>query len=451
MGNNQSKAAERAAGMKERVLNTCRVISGKQVMKPHIKGTGPVYVFVSGILGTGEYSSFEHILPYWGLFQGDLLHRLEEETGSECYAAAVGPLSSAWDRACELYAQLAGGRVDYGIAHSKKFNHERFGRTYKPLFQGWGQERPVHFMAHSFGGATVRLFAQLCAEGSREERDAAWAAGEEPSPLFKGGLLDRILSVTALASPHNGSTAIATIQKEQPLWPFMPVFTFLNIAGTLPVLNGVYDMHLEHFGLSNPAGQYKGNKPSQKKLKAFLESRDHAAADLSLDGAEELNSATPVRPELYYFSFPCALETKELRHGKRLIPLKELRNPLFVFYGTQVGMGLGFARKKVRVEDRSADRIRAAVEYEPLWLENDGCVPLASSRHPIGQPWKEPGDGEAFAPGIWNVMPTKYGADHGYYCGWDPNNQNLEELAQFYLEHMRRLEGIFGRKEAVAA
>ena len=445
-----SDKKDKAAEMREHFLNTCRVISGKQVMKPHIQGTGPVYVFISGILGTGEYSSFEHILPYWGLFQGDLLQHLEEETGSECYGTSVGPFSSAWDRACELYAQLAGGRVDYGKAHSEAMGHERYGRIYEPLFEGWGRGRPVHLLGHSFGGATARLFAQLCAEGSQEERDAT-AEGEELSPLFQGGMLDRILSITALSSPHNGTTAIATIQKDQPLWPFVPIYTFLNLVGTLPVLNGVYDMHLEHFGLSNPAGQYRGNTPSQKKLKAFLQSRDHATADLSLDGAEELNRNLPVRPELYYFSYASALDTKELRSGKQMIPLKELKDPLLAFYAVQMGMATGFARKRTRVEDRPADRIKASVEYEPLWLQNDGAVPLASALYPFGQSRKEYEDGEAIEPGIWHVMPVKYGADHGYYCCWDVNHQNLEELVEFYVGHMKLLEAACRAKEVSAA
>ena len=248
-----------------------------------------------------------------------------------------------------------------------------------------------------------------------------------------------------------GTTAIVSIQRGQPLWPFVPIYTFLNVAGTLPVLNGVYDMHLEHFGLSNPAGQYRGNRPSNKKLWAFLRSRDHATADLSLDGAEEFNRAVPIRPELYYFSFPCALNTKELRHGKRLIPLKEFKNPLFGFWGLQIGLGAGFARRKIRAADRPANRIKASVEYDPLWLESDVVVPVASALYPMGQPWKEFEAGEEIKPGVWHVMPVKYGVDHGYYCGWDPNNQNLEELVEFYVEHMRRLERICGAKELSAA
>ena len=436
-----SKAAE----MKERVLNTCRVIAGKQVMKPHIQGEGPVCVFISGLLGTGEYSSFEHILPYWGLFQGDLLQRLEEDIGIECHGASLGPLSSAWDRACELYAQLTGGRVDYGAAHSKAFGHARFGRAYKPLFEGWSEERPAHLLGHSFGGVTIRLFAQLCAEGAPEEQDATPEA--ELSPLFKGGLLGRLLSLTTLSTPHNGTTAIVGIQKGQPLWPVAPAFAFLNIVGTLPVLNGIYDVHLEHFGLSNPAGQYRGNTPSRKKLKTFLDSRDHATADVSLDNAREINLATPVRPELYNFSYACSLGAKELPHGKKLIPLKELKNPLLGFFAVQMGMGTGYARREMRQADRSEDKISALVEYDPLWTASDGAVPVASGLCPFGQPRKD--FGEKPAPGVWHVMPVKEGVDHGYYCGWDVNNQDFEALVRFYAGHIRLLQETCGTRNTL--
>ena len=59
-------------------------------------------------------------------------------------------MGSAWDRTCELYAQLTGTRVDYGKAHAEKYGHARYGRTYeKPLFPGWGEPDadgwvPVH-------------------------------------------------------------------------------------------------------------------------------------------------------------------------------------------------------------------------------------------------------------------------------------------------------------------
>ena len=50
--------------------------------------------------------------------------------GYDCRAASVGIISSAWDRACELYAELTGGTADYGIAHAQRFGHARFGTAY---------------------------------------------------------------------------------------------------------------------------------------------------------------------------------------------------------------------------------------------------------------------------------------------------------------------------------
>lgn len=62
-------------------------------------------VFVHGLGGWGNYDTVNEVAPYWGMTTGSLLAYLESE-GYDCYAASVGPISSAWDRACELYAQL---------------------------------------------------------------------------------------------------------------------------------------------------------------------------------------------------------------------------------------------------------------------------------------------------------------------------------------------------------
>ncbi len=48
----------------------------------------------------------------WGMTTGSLTSYLNS-LGYETYSATVGPISSAWDRACELYAQLTGTTVDF--------------------------------------------------------------------------------------------------------------------------------------------------------------------------------------------------------------------------------------------------------------------------------------------------------------------------------------------------
>ena len=72
-------------------------------------------VFVHGLMGWGQRAGINAVLPYWGMTTGSLTSYLNS-LGYETYSATVGPISSAWDRACELYAQLTGTTVDYGAA-----------------------------------------------------------------------------------------------------------------------------------------------------------------------------------------------------------------------------------------------------------------------------------------------------------------------------------------------
>ncbi len=87
------------------------------------------FVFVHGLSGWGSYDKTYKRMPYWGMRGGDLISFLRD-SGFDCYAASVSPTGSAWDRACELYAQLYGQRTDYGKAHSERNNHSRFGRDF---------------------------------------------------------------------------------------------------------------------------------------------------------------------------------------------------------------------------------------------------------------------------------------------------------------------------------
>ena len=163
-------------------------------------------VFVHGLLGWGAQDALYRAVPYWGLAAGDVLGYLNR-CGYDCRAASVGIISSAWDRACELYAALTGGRADYGIAHAQHFGHARFGTAYPaPLVPGWGADKPVDLVGHSFGGATARLLMQLLAHGCPEEVQAAEAAGETPSPLFTGGKTGWVHALVTIAAPHDGST-----------------------------------------------------------------------------------------------------------------------------------------------------------------------------------------------------------------------------------------------------
>ncbi|MCL2106085.1 MAG: hypothetical protein FWH26_03355 [Oscillospiraceae bacterium] len=411
------------------------MMAGMPLRKAHI---GPVAgqavnVFVAGLTCYGELNAVHNIFPLWGMSKGDVGKALEE-LGYESYTASTGPFSSVWDRSCELYAQLTGGTVDYGAAHAKEHGHHRYGRSYeKPLFTGWSEQRPINLLGHSFGGPTVRLFAELCVNGDAAERAATPA--EELSPLFRGGMHRRIKSVTVLASTNNGSTVDVAMQEGQDLKNYLPVIGLLSRVGTTPYLNGFYDLQLEQWELSNPTGQFRGYEFDAEKVASFLRSRDNALIDLSIEGAERVNERTKnLHPDIYYFSYANSL-SKPIsfsQTGRQFIPIENIGNPIYYYFGMQIGLGLG----KVQVYTTLEDGRQA---LDPAWLQNDGNVNLASALYPFGQPYKI-FDESSVPSGTWNVMPVLYNTGHGYYVGFDTVHGTFEELLDFYVGHMELLD-----------
>ena len=73
-------------------------------------------VFIHGFMGWGpeEMGSYS----YWG-GENDYIKDLAEK-GHQIFAVSVGPISSNWDRAIEVFYQIKGGQVDYGYSHSEK-------------------------------------------------------------------------------------------------------------------------------------------------------------------------------------------------------------------------------------------------------------------------------------------------------------------------------------------
>ena len=86
------------------------------------------YAFCAGMLGFGEDEKIYDLLPYFGGTVGSFTKALAKE-GYEAHALSFSGLGSAWDRACEVSASITGTQVDYGVAHSKKYGHERFGKV----------------------------------------------------------------------------------------------------------------------------------------------------------------------------------------------------------------------------------------------------------------------------------------------------------------------------------
>jgi len=404
--------------------------NGVQLPVRHIDTPGQaVNILLPGLLGFGENVGLNRAVPYFGALTGLDFRRELEKRGFETYQADIGPVSGAWDRACELYAQLTGARVDYGQAHSEKYGHERYGRTYdKPLFEGWGADRPVNLIGHSFGANTARMFALLLAEGDAAERKAT--PKSELSPLFTGGMIDRVHSITAFAGPHNGSTAGVCIPKDYEGINYQWLMNVVGFMGKSGFINGIYDLQLDHFGMSQPPGQtlplggwiFSGYR---KGAQAFMNSLDHAFYDLSPDGAEDFNKIDKIHPSVYYFSYSSVV-TRPLGDGQ-MPRAREILDPFLFVFASQMGRGTGF----IPLPDES-------------WKVNDGCVPLSSALYPRGQPHRDFTPGETkVEPGIWNVMPTLPNADHAYWCGGDTMFNDAREVFGIYVALMERLEGTY--------
>ena len=346
------------------------------------------YVFVHGLSGWGHYDFINKIFPYWGLKNGSLIKQLRKE-GFNAYDASVAPQGSAWDRACELYAQLTGSVTDYGLEHSRRCGHERFGRDYSknPLIPLWNSENKINLLGHSFGGVTVRLLAHLMANGSEAERSVT--SPDDLSPLFAGGHSDWIYSVTTLAAPHNGTSAY-------------------------------------HVPDKNPEPKSRMQKLMDKVNAPKKDGRadyDYADFDMHIQNAAEINKWLLTLDNAYYFSYSCSA-TRLAEDGSQE-PVPEIMEELFQRSSKRMGSFEGI----------TPDGIRLGKE----WQENDGLVNTISALAPdFAKSEKFPqslSDGEKIKTGIWYVMPVYKGDHMSLHGGFSIKN----DIKAFYCDHLNRI------------
>ena len=338
-------------------------------------------VFVHGLGGWGEEAPYYDIMPYWGMFGGDLLKYLNNQ-GYPCVSADVTPGAGCWDRACELYAQLTGTRVDYGKAHSERCHHRRYGENYKfrAIVKNFSSEDKINLYGHSFGGATILQFLQLMYAGSEEERHAT--TDGSLSDLFKGGKGDWIHSIFALSAPMNGTTA----------------YTVRDVINEDP--NATEEEKQVVFILTNGTAA-----PRDGRIK-----EDSAEYDMYVDNAMALCDSFETLPDVYYFSLPCQLVTQNA--DGTYSPREQEMEPLFRAASRRIGSYTGVTPN--------------GYVLDASWQMNDGLVNTKSAIAPFGAP-QQPLDRDNILPGVWNILPTHEG-DHLSLMGGLLKNHPVRDL-----------------------
>jgi triacylglycerol lipase len=344
--------------------------------------------------------------------QQDLINQ-----GYQTFTGGVSPFSSNWDRACELYAMLKGGVVDYGAAHAAKYGHARFGTNFgSGLYPQWSDTNKVHLVGHSMGGQTIRLLTQLLAQGSPEEIAYAKShPGTALSPLFTSGK-QWVRSVTTIATPNNGTTLATGVNKFIPFAQQL-VGAVASLAGLTD--QSLYDFKLEQWGLQRMPGQsFQDYANSIWNSDIWTKTKDISAWDLTPDGAKELNTWVKAQPGVYYFSWADQATYKNIFTGHQLPDLTML--PALQPFGLFMG---SYTRNQAGM-----------VTIDRSWWPNDGVVNTNSMPGPtLGSTDQILNYNGTPQIGKWNYLGVKNGWDHLDIVGLDASDlAGITNIYTFY-------------------
>ncbi|KAJ0397870.1 hypothetical protein P43SY_005961 [Pythium insidiosum] len=386
-------------------------------------------VLVHGLAGwgRGEFGGAN----YFGLLH-DFEAKLKAD-GYEVLTVGIGKVTSNWHRACEIYAQLKGGRVDYGENHAKTFGHARFGRNYTALYPQWGtvvngEVQKVHLVGHSMGGTTARMLTQLLNHGTK---GATVTESASSHPLFAGGK-DWVHSVTTMATPNQGTT-LADDFSDFPHLIQDVVSFMMGAAGLLGDTSArVYDPMLDQWGITpkqpgEGLGQYIQRVMSSKVLAPGT--KDNARYSLTTEGARAENKWVKTLPNVYYYSYITegTFDWVDIFLRKIALPNPAVMFPVLYPFATAIG-----------------SRNTVSNDFSEDWLPNDGLVNVPS----------QIGDGQGAVVsfngrsqrGVWSRFKTLK-MDHAGIIGWNP----LIKVYDMYRAHAALLTDLPAHEEPNAS
>lgn len=373
-------------------------------------------VLVHGFLGWGPEEMVGY--KYWGGFW-DIEEYLEEK-GFTVITVSVGPVSSNWERAVEIYYQLKGGQVDYGKNHADKFGviQKPVGKIFTGLYPDWNSEHPVHLIGHSMGGQTIRMLDYLLENSFYTD---SLKTRYENNELLRQSLSGWIKSITTISSPHNGTTYFDIRMKTIPF--------FQNFIGLAAVIGSdFYDFDLQHWDLEQKEGENWQDYYNRMDNHAAWKSKNISNWDLSIEGARELNTVMRANPKIYYFSFGTSSSYRDPQTGFH-VPRKKV----FVSLLSNV--------KKIGKE---ITYFADGTKTDSTWFENDGVVNTNSMWGPttgLNGPDKimKYSSDETLLPGQWYTFGP-YEMDHYYVIGQViMSKKQRNKLYKIYFDHCQLL------------
>jgi len=345
-----------------------------------------------GGFGPDEMAGFN----YWGGVDNIPLYLTNN--GYPAYATAVGPFSSNFDRAVDLYYYIKGGYVDYGKFHSNKFRHAQVKNKYYPgVYPQWDATHPVHLLGHSMGGITVRkLFILL------EKGDVAEQQDPNHVTLFSGGKASWVKSVTTISTPHNGATLTYKLVSEHNPIVRDLITTVAALAGADLNTDGVYDFDLEQWGLEKEPGESFASYADRVSSSKIWTTEDYAGHDVTPEAARDWNQAEPDSKNVYYFSVSTKDTDKGLLTGWSYPRLNMFPLVVPVAYPTPILMGLG----------NYTQNEPGKVVIDAKWWPNDGAANVYGMSGPSSGIIKEYNAAVPLEKGVWNHLGLYNGYDH---------------------------------------